>query len=52
MVGGVIGWSLGVESGVVGCTTYSDARVDGIAEDVATLMLATTLGGTVGEGMD
>ena len=36
----------------MGWTTCSDARVDGIAEDVATLTLDTTLGGTVGEGMD
>ena len=49
---GAIYYSSGVEGGVVGCTTYSDARVDGIVEDVATSMLATTLGGTVGEGVD
>ena len=52
LAGGVIDFSTGVARGAVGCTTYSDARLDGIAEDVATSMLATTLGGTVGEGMD
>ena len=50
--GGAIDYSSRVVGGAVGCITYSDARVDGIAEDVATSMLATTLGGTVGEGMD
>ena len=52
MVGGAISWSLGVAGGAVHCTTCSDARVDGIVEDVATSMLATTLGGTMGEGVD
>ena len=52
LAGGAIDYSLGVIGGVVGCTTCFDARVDGIAEDVATSMLATTLGGTVGEGVD
>ena len=36
----------------MGWTTYSNARVDGIVEDVATLTLATKLGGTVREGVD
>ena len=36
----------------MGWKTYSDSRVDAIAEDIATLMLATKLWGTVGEGMD
>ena len=35
----------------MGWTTCSDSRVDAIAEDVATSTLATTLGGTVGEGV-
>ena len=48
---GEIGWSSGVASGVVGWKTCSDARVDDIAEDVATSTLATTLGGMVGEGV-
>ena len=52
LTGGAINWSSGVAGGAVGCTTCSDARVDGTVEDVATSMLATTLGGTVGEGMD
>ena len=52
MASGAIDCSSGVAGGAVGYTTYSDARVDGIAHDVATLMLATTLGGTVGEGLD
>ena len=52
LAGGAIGWSLGVEGGAVGCTTCSDSRVDGIAEDVATSMLDTKLGGTMGEGVD
>ena len=52
MAGGAIDWSSGVAGGAVGWKTCSDARVDGIVEDVATLMLATTLGGIVGEGMD
>ena len=52
MVRGEINCSSRVAGGVVGCTTCFDARVDGIAEDVATSILATTLGGTVGEGVD
>ena len=52
LVGGAVGWSLGVVGGAVGWTSCYDARVDGIVEDVATLMLATTIGGTVGEGVD
>ena len=52
LAGGAIDWSSWVAGGVVGCTTCSDARVDGIVEDVATSMLTTKLGGTVGEGMD
>ena len=52
LVGGAIDCSLGVAGGAVGCTTCSDSRVDGIAEDVSTSMLDTTLGGTVGEGVD
>ena len=50
--GGAIDYSSGVAGGAVGCTTRSDARVYGIVEDVATSMLDTTLGGTVGEGVD
>ena len=52
LAGGAIACSSGVASGVVGYTTCSDARVDGIEEDVATSMFSTTLGGTVGEGVD
>ena len=52
LAGGAIDWSSEVASGAVGCTTCSDSRVDGIVEDVATSMLATTLGGTEGEGVD
>ena len=52
LVGGAIDCSSGVAGGAAGCTTCSDVRVDGIAEDVATLMLATTLGGTMEEGVD
>lgn len=43
-------WSLGLADGAVGWTTCSDARVDGIGEDVATSMVATPLRGTVEEG--
>ena len=50
--GGAIDCSSGVAGGAVGCTTCSDARVDDIVEDVSTSMLDTTLGGTVGEGVD
>ena len=52
MAGGAISWSSGVAGGAMDWKTYSDPRVDGIAEDVATLTLDTTLGGTVGEGVD
>ena len=52
MEGGAISWSSGVAGEALGCTTCSDARVDGIAEDVTTSMLSTTLGGMMGEGMD
>ena len=52
LTGGAINWSSGVAGGAVGYTTCSDARVDGIVEDVATSMLATTLGGIVGKGVD
>ena len=52
LAGGATGWSSGVEGGAVGCSTCSDAKEDGIVEDVTTSMLATTLGGTVGEGED
>ena len=52
LAGGAIDCSSGVASGAVGCTTYYDARVDGIVEDVATQIFLTTLGGTVGEGVD
>ena len=52
LVGGAVVWSSGVAGGAMGWTTCSDARVDGIAEDVATSTLATILGGTLGEGMD
>ena len=50
--GGAVTWSSGTASGAVGWTTYSDSRVDGTAEDVATLTLATKLGGTVREGVE
>ena len=50
--GGAIDWSSGVACGVVGWTTFFNSRVDGIVEDVATLTLATKLGGMVREGMD
>ena len=52
LAGGAINCSSRVAGGAVGYTTCSNARVDGIVEDVATSMLATTLGGTVGEGVD
>ena len=52
VAGGLVGWSSGVEGGAVGWTTCSDARVDGIVEDVATSMLSKKLGGMVREGMD
>ena len=52
MAGGAVDWSLRVAGGAMGSTTCSDARVDGIAEDVATSMLDTTPGGTMGEGVD
>ena len=52
LVGGAISWSSGVASGAVGWTTCSDARLDGIEEDVAMSTLATKLGGMVGEGVD
>ena len=44
--------SSGVAGGAVRWTTCSDARVDGIAKDVATSMLDTKLGGTVREGVN
>ena len=46
--GGAIGWSSGVAGRSVGYTTCSNVRVDGIVENVATSMLATTLGGMLG----
>ena len=52
LAGGVIDCSSEVAGGAVGCTTYSDSRVDVIVKDVSTSMLDTTLGGTVGEGVD
>ena len=52
VAGGAVGWSFGVGGGAVGQTTYFDARVDGIVEDVATSTLATKLEGMVGEGVD
>ena len=36
----------------MGYTICSNSRVDGIVEDVATHIFLTTLGGTVGEGVD
>ena len=36
----------------MGWKTYSNARVDGIVEDVATSNLDTKLGGIVREGLD
>ena len=52
LVGGAIDWSSVVAGGAVGWTTCYDARVDGIAEDVSTLMLPTKIGGMVREGVD
>ena len=52
LAGGAIDWSSGVAGGAVGWTTCSDARVDGIGEDVATLMLDKKIGGMVREGME
>ena len=52
LAGGEINWSSRVAGGAMGRITFSNARMDGIAKDVTTSNLATTLGGTVGEGMD
>ena len=52
LAGGAIDCSSRVVGGAVGCTTCSNARVDGIVEDVPTSTLATTLGGIVREGVD
>ena len=45
LASGAINYSSGVAGGAVGYTNCSDAMVDGITEDLATSILATTLGG-------
>ena len=52
VAGGAVKWSSWVAGGAVGWTTCSDARVDGIVDDVAKSKLDTTLRGMVREGMD